>query len=172
VRTPEDRAAADAELVDVEPEFDRRLMRCRCRHSIYAHPARFEEWGTNASTAPCQRCDCTRFQSRPAPWRVIYRPFTDGDVALLMLWPWLIESPRGARVYSLADRASALNLARSMAGLDELLARVQRLEHHSFGRHPALAASARRAPASMSDVDAFTAARPELTLVEGQEVSE
>jgi hypothetical protein len=180
VRTPEDRAAADAELVDVEPELDRRLIRCRCRHSLDAHPPPRTpaEVGLLAipedafTSPPCTRCPCDRFHARPAPWRVCRDSVYALSVALA--GPWCVVSPRGVEMYRAWTQPEAAELGRAMASIDELLARVHRLESNMFGGHPALAASARRAPAGLAPprpVD-LTEERPTLTLVEGQEGGE
>ena len=119
MRTTEDQARADAALVDTHPEMDRRLIRCVCGHSLDAHrqevtPATFP-W-----TAPvtCGRtdCPCARYRTRPAPWRVTFRPTDPDGPALISLWPWLITSPRGHVVHSSTSRTSA-DQARQNLGL-------------------------------------------------------
>lgn len=57
---------------------------------------------------------------------------------------WNVKSPRGVQVFRTCDSVAAMNLARSMASIDELLARVNRLERTVFGNHPALRAPARK----------------------------
>jgi hypothetical protein len=57
--------------------------------------------------------------------------------------PWRITSPRGVEMYSTDSHRSAATLAHTFASVDELLARVYRLERQTFGGHPALRASAR-----------------------------
>uniref|UniRef100_A0AAU8GN34 Uncharacterized protein n=1 Tax=Mycobacterium phage JustASigh TaxID=3158894 RepID=A0AAU8GN34_9CAUD len=128
MRTTEAQARADAALVDTAPDLDRRLIRCVCGHSLDAHPVLAYHETTGAPVYhPCGRdaCDCTRFQTRLAPWRVTFRPLVPDDSALLTIWPWLITSPRGHVVHSSHSRTSALTLARHMAGVETLLARVQ-----------------------------------------------
>lgn len=127
MRTTEDQARADAALVDTAPEVDRRLIRCVCNHSIDAHPVLAYHETTGAPVyQPCGRvgCPCTRFQTRPAQWRVVFRPIEPDAPALITLWPWQITSPRGNVVHSSSSRTSALTLARHMAAVESLLARV------------------------------------------------
>lgn len=127
MRTTEAQARADAALVDTNPELDRRLIRCVCRHSIDAHPvlAYHEETGAPVYQ-PCGRegCPCARFLTRPAAWRVTFRPIDPDEPALITLWPWQITSPRGNVVHSSSSRTSALNLARHLAACESMLATV------------------------------------------------
>ncbi len=48
---------------------------------------------------------------------------------------WIVTSPRGVEVCRMSDRVAALNTARQMAALDQLLARVNRIER-AAGWHP------------------------------------
>jgi hypothetical protein len=124
------------------------------------------------TSPPCTRCPCDRFHARPAPWRVCRDSVYALSVALA--GPWCVVSPRGVEMYRAWTQPEAAELGRAMASIDELLARVHRLESNMFGGHPALAASARRAPAGLAPprpVD-LTEERPTLTLVEGQEGGE
>ncbi|MDO3312373.1 Uncharacterised protein [Mycobacteroides abscessus subsp. abscessus] len=54
---------------------------------------------------------------------------------------WNVKSPRGVQVFTTPDPVVAMDLAHAMASIDELLARVYRLERNVFGQHPALRAS-------------------------------
>lgn len=54
---------------------------------------------------------------------------------------WNVKSPRGVQVFTTPDPVAAMDLAHAMASIDELLARVCRLERNVFGQHPALRAS-------------------------------
>ncbi len=139
--TTEERAAAD-EHIDYSstPELDRRVMRCRCGHSLSAHrppptpgdAMLLPEPRDAFRLPPCLRCDCQRYTSRPAVWRVtLVRPITV-ELALRpwTFWApvWIVTSPRGVEVCRLPNRVAALNLARMMADLDQLLARANNIE--------------------------------------------
>lgn len=65
-------------------------------------------------------------------WRVRRDP-TDLPV-LAIAGPWRVESPRGVEVHRVPSQRQALELACSMAAIDDLLARVALLEQPSaFG---------------------------------------
>ncbi|GJJ24123.1 hypothetical protein [Mycolicibacterium mageritense] len=141
MRTTEERARADAELVDTgeHPELDRRLIRCACLHSLDAHEPGRPGWPPQGNRA-CTRCDCSRYATRPAPWRVVFRPLGGGDCSLITLWPWLVLSPRGTIAYAMAERNSALNMARSMSAVESMLTFVDRYNRRQLtpiGNHPA-----------------------------------
>lgn len=53
---------------------------------------------------------------------------------------FVVKSPRGAEIFTSRNQSAAMTVARSFANIDELLARVNRLEHKAFGQHPALRA--------------------------------
>jgi hypothetical protein len=88
--------------------------------------------------------------NRPQPpkWRVECPPKTWPDDKIITFTEasnyndWIVKSPRGVVVFRSESRTAALQIARSMAYIDELLARVNRLERHTFGAHPALKARA------------------------------
>jgi hypothetical protein len=85
---------------------------------------------------------------KPPKWRVECPPKTWPDDKIITLEEaanyssWIVKSPRGVVVFRSESRTAALQIARSMAYIDELLARVNRLESHTFGNHPALKARA------------------------------
>lgn len=85
---------------------------------------------------------------KPPRWRVECpgpKPPNYGFLSLIQAEcerPWVVRSPRGVVRFRTSDRAAALQIGRSMAAIDELLARVARLERGVFGDHPALKASA------------------------------
>ncbi|WP_319456905.1 MULTISPECIES: hypothetical protein [unclassified Mycobacterium] len=140
MRTTEDRAQADVQLADTAPEFDRRLIRCRCRHSLDAHR---QEVGTGAvfpfaQAMGCERCECDRFHARQMPWRIC----RDGIYALTvaMAGPWQVVSPRGRVVFRAWTQEEAAGVGCSMSGVDYLLRRVDRIERgdiRPIGNHPA-----------------------------------
>lgn len=74
---------------------------------------------------------------------------------------WNVKSPRGVKVYTTHDPVAAMDLARAMASIDELLARVNRIEHSLWGNHPAL-----RAPMTNRRNAPKPAARGTLTLLQ------
>ncbi|OHU48126.1 hypothetical protein [Mycobacteroides chelonae] len=74
---------------------------------------------------------------------------------------WNVKSPRGVQVFTTHDPAAAMELARAMASIDELLARVNRIERTLWGNHPAL-----RAPMTNRRNDPKPAARGTLTLIQ------
>lgn len=53
---------------------------------------------------------------------------------------FVVKSPRGTEVFTSRNQSAAMTVARGLASIDELLARVNRLEHKAFGQHPALRA--------------------------------
>lgn len=86
----------------------------------------------------------------PPRWRVecpTKADFTGRDVVGLNeveeAHSWTVVSPLGVKVWRSRDRAAAIQVATSLAAVDELLARIRRLERATFGNHPALNASAR-----------------------------
>ncbi|MDO3245242.1 hypothetical protein [Mycobacteroides abscessus] len=74
---------------------------------------------------------------------------------------WNVKSPRGVQVFTTHDPVAAMELARAMANIDELLARVNRIEHGLWGNHPAL-----RAQMTNKRNGAKTASRGTLTLLQ------
>ncbi|BAX98882.1 hypothetical protein MSTE_03582 [Mycobacteroides stephanolepidis] len=78
---------------------------------------------------------------------------------------WSVKSPRGVQVFNTHDPVAAMELARSMASIDELLARVNRVEHSLWGNHPAL-----RAPMANRRNAPKPAARGTLTLLQDPNV--
>ncbi|MCT7372727.1 hypothetical protein [Mycolicibacterium llatzerense] len=150
--TTEERAAADRDLTEVAHEVDRRTIRCKCGHSLDAHPGNAMPSGDalvqfmasgQAIWTPCTRCDCQRYTSRPAVWRVtLLRPITmvvaqfgewDFDVPV-----WIVTSPRGVEVCRTHHRVAALDLAWQMAALDRMLANLSnaRIERTAGFWHP------------------------------------
>ena len=120
-------------------------QRCRCRHSarrhtVIVHAATDTVLAHGSCTQP--DCPCYAFVARPTPWRVRRDPVDPYFIALL--GPWYVESPRGVEVYRTHSQRTAHELARSFAAVDELLARVNRLEGTTYGDHPALRTSARK----------------------------
>ncbi|WP_061000139.1 hypothetical protein [Mycolicibacterium mucogenicum] len=151
--TTEERAAADRHIdYSRTPELDRRTMRCRCGHSLNAHQPpptpdlarQLPEPRDAFRLPPCLRCDCQRYQSRPAVWRVTQAP---RDPVQIAAWGWMrqesmrpeyvVTSPRGTEVARSHSLTAAFNAAQQMAALDQLLARVNRIER-ATGWHPSL----------------------------------
>lgn len=89
-------------------------QRCRCRHRAAKHET------------VCRACGCKRFEPRPPAWRVRRDPV--GLAAITLAGPWRVESPRGVEVYRAPCHRTAFELACSLAAVDDLLARVSRLE--------------------------------------------
>lgn len=85
---------------------------------------------------------------QPPRWRVECPTRQPEIVDGLMLpdpaWSWSVRSPRGTVVFQTRDRRAALHIGRSMAAIDEMLARVNRLEKATYGDHPALRTSAQK----------------------------
>lgn len=110
----------------------------RCGHNRAVH------------TEVCHSCGtCRRFLTpRPPSWRVECpgpKPINHGFLTLVGDRPkreWTVRSPAGVAVFRVNDRAAALQIGRSMAAIDEMLARITRLERNAFGNHPALKAPA------------------------------
>ena len=119
---------------------------CRCHHSAARHEAL------------CRACGCKRFTPRPAPWLV--RREDINAVTMPITGPWRVISPRGVEVFTTHSQRSAAQLAASLAGVDELLARVNRLEGSVFGHHPALSTSARRSSPRRSRVSPAMSGNP------------
>lgn len=123
--------------------------RCRCGHSNSRHVAIVD---THTSTAlshgSCGQlgCRCSGFSLAPVPWSV-RRDSVHALTAIASAGPWRVTSPRGVEVFRAPSQRTALELALSLAGVDELLARVNRLEQQQWGNHPALRTSARKSPA-------------------------
>lgn len=147
--TTEERAAADRHIdYSRTPELDRRTMRCRCGHSLNAHQPpptpdlarQLPEPRDAFRLPPCLRCDCQRYQSRPGVWRVtLLRPVTvEFHLGPWTIWAplWVVTSPRGNEVCRMADRVAALNVARQLAAIDRMLARVNRINPDITGWHP------------------------------------
>ncbi len=144
MRTTEDQAARDAALVDTgeHPPADRRSIRCKCSHSLDAHqPPRTPDEARllpdpNAafSSPPCMRCECRRFASRRAAWRVVPAAAPRLDV-------WAVVSPAGQEVYHAATRVSALTIANALAVTEQMMVRLGRVERVTVGDHPALRAA-------------------------------
>jgi hypothetical protein len=80
--------------------------------------------------------------TRPPLWRVRREPVD--AVTMPITGPWRVISPRGVEVLRTHRHRPALELAHSLAAIEEMLARVNRLERASWGDHPALKASARK----------------------------
>lgn len=65
-------------------------------------------------------------------WRVRRDPAD--ELVLAIPGPWRVESPRGVEVHRVPSQRQAFELACSMAAIEDMLARVARLE-----QRPALA---------------------------------
>ncbi|CPR89972.1 Uncharacterised protein [Mycobacteroides abscessus] len=74
---------------------------------------------------------------------------------------FVVKSPRGQETFSSTRQGDAMSVALSMASIDELLARVNRIEHGLWGNHPAL-----RAQMTNKRNGAKTASRGTLTLLQ------
>ena len=99
--------------------------RCQCGHSANRHPRRVPRPGTPppaTARVDCLRCDCRHFTARPTPWQVVR-----DDVHALTVpisGPWRVASPRGVEVHRTWSHGAAVQWARSLAGIDQLLGRV------------------------------------------------
>lgn len=146
-----------------EAGIDRRLIRCRCGHSIDGHqPPRtpdeamlLPEPSKAFSSPPCVRCGCRQFAARVAPWRVAPRRPYACDM-------WAVWSPSGGAypVFTSHDRVTALTVANALGvvarmaerlgrptSLDVLLGQVRAgllTEDQARGRLDTLAAGRRR----------------------------
>lgn len=119
---------------------------CRCRHKAIDHESPL----TDPRAVGCLKCDrCSGFSPRPAPWLVRREPI---DAATMpVTGPWQVISPRGVVLVSAARQRPAAELAHSFAAIEEMLARVRRLERAVLADHPALKASA-RPPGAAADL--------------------
>lgn len=96
-----------------------------------------------AAIAACRLCDAAGWRGlakcdhpQPPPredtmadqprWRVRRDPIDAETIPIA--GPWAVTSPRGVEAYRAWSQRTALELALSMAAIDDLLARVARLE--------------------------------------------
>lgn len=125
----------------LDPE---RLCTCKHRYSGHDTDPRYRFDADNPTASPhaggCTRCRCPKFVDRVA-WRIEYEP-----CAGLFPARWRVVSPSGRRLWSCPGPTAAYQIAHSMAALDELMARVARLEGDAFGSDPRLQLPARRPP--------------------------
>ncbi|ORA62187.1 MULTISPECIES: hypothetical protein [Mycobacteroides] len=86
------------------------------------------------TTTPAQATNVT------GRWEVRIKPKPDPDQWAADHTRFVVKSPRGAEIFTSRNQSAAMTVARGMANIDELLTRVNRLEHNAFGQHPALRA--------------------------------
>ncbi|WP_016895893.1 hypothetical protein [Mycobacteroides abscessus] len=97
------------------------------------------------TTTPAQATNGTgrwevRIKPKPDPDQWSARVPTVVEAYLADHTRFVVKSPRGAEIFTTRNQSAAMTVARSLASVDELLARVNRLEHTAFGQHPALRA--------------------------------
>ncbi|MBN7468644.1 hypothetical protein ACDI89_18005 [Mycobacteroides abscessus] len=97
------------------------------------------------TTTPAQAPNGTgrwevRIKPKPDPDQWLARVPTVVEAYLADHTRFVVKSPRGAEIFTSRNQSAAMTVARSLASVDELLARVNRLEHTAFGQHPALRA--------------------------------
>lgn len=118
--------------------------RCTCTHRRDHHVTVLAQVDGEIGQVPthCNHpgCLCQEYRERRL-WTVRRDEVHAFSVAIH--GPWRVIAPSGAEVHRSWSHRTALELANRYAALDELLARVHRLERNTFGAHPAL-----RAPAS------------------------
>lgn len=114
---------------------------CTCLHGWDAHAsderAYFDVNNPTASghAGHCTKCRCGKFADRVA-WRIRQDEPSS----------WAVVSPSGQRMWSAPSSAAAHQVAHSMASIDEMMARIARMEARLFGDDPRIRPPARRPP--------------------------